>query len=272
MIMEKKNKRLSASDLMRKNLEQIAKASEPFKMRYNYQPCRINKQPVRGVNSFILKRVSEVNGYSDNTWITGSEVRDLGLRLKPGSKPTKLSINTANLGGWKPATETTDFYNLDQISGTPFEYSRPAQSFFSRVERYRKVNIMLKHIASKHSLKLITKETEVSCVENIQRLIEVTSTYKRLPQESQTRVSTLALHAILTELDLYTPSVRDTVDEIRDVLQTNPEVFVTEYQLADMIAKPFIEEMKALSKAMYQELLNVKNYNLPSVSPEVSKC
>lgn len=262
MIMQRDNRRISASDLMQHNLQKIAETEQsPFEAKFNYKPCRLDKTPIKGVNGFILKRASAVEGFNDNTWLTADEIKQLGYRIQKGAVPTKLSVNGSSAGGvyCKPL-QTTDFYNYNQITGASLSYSRPSHRYINRVERYRKTNLILKKIGSEYHLNLTTKETDESCVDNIKTLLKRHKTFSALPAESKDRVLLIALHEVLTVVEMLTPKIEEAVGIIKEVMVKNPVVFVAEFGLAEKIAAPLIEDFKKHNQELYEQLSCVRNY------------
>jgi antirestriction protein ArdC len=101
----------------------------------NDMPRSVDGRSYRGINTWVLRLIADVKGYSDPRWLTYNKARELGGNIRRGEKATAVIL-------WKPVKRTAT--NED---GETVEKSSVIQRYFSVFNVEQAENLTLPALA-----------------------------------------------------------------------------------------------------------------------------
>ncbi|OJW05303.1 MAG: antirestriction protein [Planctomycetales bacterium 71-10] len=110
------------------------------------RPLRSNGQPYRGVNVLLLWSSAVANGFAAPLWMTFNQAKELGGRVKAGSKGTpvvyadRITKTEAKEDGGEEEKEVFfmkqyTVFNAEQVAGLPGRFYAPAAPRLDPVDR-----------------------------------------------------------------------------------------------------------------------------------------
>jgi antirestriction protein ArdC len=108
------------------------------------RPLRVTGQPYRGINVLVLWMTAQANGYTNSTWMTFNQAKELGANVRKGEHGAQIIYYTTRVvnEGTEdeqkyPMLRTFTVFNCDQIENLPEKFLVKAEPIIAVAKNER---------------------------------------------------------------------------------------------------------------------------------------